>query len=260
MEDIDDQLRDQLRPLMADVHSRKARIGRAFARYPGPLDRIAYDGETGVFLDHLIRSLYDHGEVEPGRPAVAVLLESIRGEVGFGDQRKIDAILGGVRDGARHVWAGPSVEEVLSYLDALADQAARLPVYFPAHLRQAVAGGHPFDSIRQMVQVVEDRSAWDRWRAEERERARAAGVEDDRIAYAPGRARPEERLEEDDRDARPAPPPPVPWESTPPPGSPAPSSWAIRASASPGCSVTRPGAWPAMPPESCATAPVGWTR
>jgi len=199
MGDIDDQIRDLLRPLMADVQSRKARLGWAFAKFPGPLDRIAYDGETGVFLDHLIGKLYDYGEVGPGLPALAVLLESIRNDVGVGDRQRIDTILLGVREGARHVWAGPSVEEVLGYLDALADQAARLPTYFPAHLRQAEPGGHPFDAIRQMVQVVSDRSAWDRWRAEERERARAAGFEEDRLAYAPGRARPEKRLDPPDQ-------------------------------------------------------------
>jgi hypothetical protein len=59
MGDLDDQIRDLLRPLMADVHSRKARLGRAFGKFPGPLDRIAYDGETGVFLAHLVGSLYD---------------------------------------------------------------------------------------------------------------------------------------------------------------------------------------------------------
>src|SRR4051812_44889882 len=156
MEDFNDQLRSLLRSLMTDVHSRKARLGRAFARYPGLLERIAYDGETGVFLNHLIGTLYDYGEVEPGLPALAVLLESLRGEVGAGHQQRIDAILHAVREGAPIVWAAPSVEEVLGYLDALADQAARLPDYFPAQLRQADAGRSPFDAIRQMVQVVTD--------------------------------------------------------------------------------------------------------
>jgi hypothetical protein len=99
---------------------------------------------------------------------------------------------------------------VIGYLDALADRAAQLPTYFPPNLRQAV--GNPFDAIRQMVQVVEDRSGWDQWRAEERERARAAGIADDRLAYAPGRARPEDREEGGRRDDRPAPPPLVPWD------------------------------------------------
>src|SRR5271157_6565512 len=100
MGDLDDQIRDLLRPLMADVQSRKARLTRAFHAYPGPLDLIAYDGETGVFLAHLIGRLYEYGEVEPGVPAVAVLLESVRGEVGAGDQRVIDTILHSVREGA----------------------------------------------------------------------------------------------------------------------------------------------------------------
>jgi hypothetical protein len=113
----------------------------------------------------------------------------------------------------------PEVEEVLAYLDALAEQAARLPAYFPARPRQAESREHPFDSIRQMVQVVADRSAWDRWRAEERERVRAAGLED-RLAYAPGRSGPEERLEEGYATTARPPRRRSPGTSTPPPGSP----------------------------------------
>ena len=59
MGDLDDQIRDLLRPLMADVQSRKARLGWAFAKFPGVLDRIKYDDETGVFLAHLVGKLYD---------------------------------------------------------------------------------------------------------------------------------------------------------------------------------------------------------
>jgi predicted NACHT family NTPase len=64
------------------------------------------------------------------------------------------------------------------------------------------------------VQVVEDRSAFERWLAEERERMRAAGQEVERLAYAPRRAslEAEENKREVRRMERPAPPPPIPWD------------------------------------------------
>lgn len=106
-------------------------------------------------------------------------------------------------------------EEVLAYLHALAERMAELPAYYPKHLRETATGRTPFDHIRQVVQVVEDRSAFERWLAEERERTRAAGLDFEHLAYQPARARPE--LGEDDeadrqhRD-RPEPPPPVAWD------------------------------------------------
>jgi nucleoside phosphorylase/tetratricopeptide (TPR) repeat protein len=93
VENIDDQLRAVLRPLMTSEHSRQARLSRAFAAYPGLLDRIDTHGETGVFLSHLLQTLRDYGEVAPSRRALAVLLESIRDEVGAGDRNLIVEIL-----------------------------------------------------------------------------------------------------------------------------------------------------------------------
>ena len=91
--DLDDHIRDLLRPLMGTQHNRQARLSRVFAAYPGLLDRIDTHGETGIFLSHLIQTLRDYGEVEPGRPSVAVLLGSLRDEVGAGDRQRIDQIL-----------------------------------------------------------------------------------------------------------------------------------------------------------------------
>ena len=67
-----------------------------------------------------------------------------------------------------------------------------------------------FETIQQQVQVIEDRSRWDQRLSEERERLRAAGL-DDGLAYAPNRARPESG-ENDYRRDRPASSPPVPWD------------------------------------------------
>jgi len=93
MPNIDDEVRAVLRPLMGDQNSRRARLARAFAKYPGLLDRINVDGETGVFLSHLINTLRDYGDLEPGLPAIHVLLESIKSEVGAGDRQRIDSIV-----------------------------------------------------------------------------------------------------------------------------------------------------------------------
>ncbi|MBN2566336.1 MAG: hypothetical protein JXB46_11560, partial [Candidatus Eisenbacteria bacterium] len=106
--------------------------------------------------------------------------------------------------------------QILGYLDGLAKEAAQLPHYFPPHLREAVSGLTPFDSVRQMVQVVEDPSAYEELLAEERERRRAAGEDVERLAYDPTRARPENN----DGDGfpqepdRPLPPPPVLWDES----------------------------------------------
>ena len=104
------------------------------------------------------------------------------------------------------------VSEVLAYLNALAARMAELPSYYPAHLHTGETGKTRFDDIRQMVQVVEDRSAFERWLAEERERMRAAGQDVGRVAYDPTRARPEAEERHEMRSHRPMPPPPVLWD------------------------------------------------
>ena len=91
--EIEDEVRALLRPLMGDRDSRRARLARAFAKYPGLLDRIGVDGETAVFLDLLLNTLRGYGEVEEGKPATYALLESIRSEVGVGERKRIDSII-----------------------------------------------------------------------------------------------------------------------------------------------------------------------
>ena len=90
---LDDRIRAVLRPLMATEQSRQARLTRAFHAYPGLLDRVATGGETGVFLSHLLQTLRDYGEVEPGMPALRALLESVKDEVGVSDRERIEEIL-----------------------------------------------------------------------------------------------------------------------------------------------------------------------
>ncbi|MBN1675670.1 MAG: hypothetical protein JXR37_31800 [Kiritimatiellae bacterium] len=49
-----------------------------------------------------------------------------------------------------------------AYLRDVAARASELPKHFPQHLRSPDAGGTPFDTVRQMVQLVQDRSAFER--------------------------------------------------------------------------------------------------
>ncbi|QEH37825.1 hypothetical protein OJF2_64160 [Aquisphaera giovannonii] len=90
---LDEELRLLLRPLMGDRDNRRARLTRAFSNYPGLLDRINLDGETGVFLSNLINTLREYGEVERGEPALHRLLVPIKEEVGVRDRERIEEIL-----------------------------------------------------------------------------------------------------------------------------------------------------------------------
>jgi predicted NACHT family NTPase len=93
-------------------------------------------------------------------------------------------------------------EEVINYLDQLSERSAELPSYYPAHLRTSESGKTPFDEIRQVTYLIEDRTSFEQWLAEERERMRAAGQDFDRLAYNPRRSRPE--VDEAERELRPS--------------------------------------------------------
>jgi hypothetical protein len=91
--DLDAEIRAILRPLMADSANRQARLTRAFGRYEGLLDRIDLEAPRAVFLDLLVDTLRSYGEVEPGKPAACVLLESVKSEVGVEIQDQIEKIV-----------------------------------------------------------------------------------------------------------------------------------------------------------------------
>jgi hypothetical protein len=97
-----EEIRDVLRPLMGDRETRRARLSRAFKPYTGLLDRIGVDGETGVFLDLLVDTLEAYGQVDAGKSAVCVLLESIKSEVGVADRHRIDAIIRAIQHYEHH--------------------------------------------------------------------------------------------------------------------------------------------------------------
>jgi TIR domain/Effector-associated domain 8 len=90
---IENEIRTVLRPLMSDRNSRQARLTRAFVAFPGLLAQINVDDTPAVFLDLLINTLRDYGEVEAGKPAVCVLLESVKDDVGVNVQERIERII-----------------------------------------------------------------------------------------------------------------------------------------------------------------------
>lgn len=96
-EDLE-EVRELLRPLMTDKDDRLARVTRAFPphRYAGLIGRIKQGGEPGVFVGNLITTLLDYGDLEPGVPALRVLLESVKSEVGVSDRRRIERIIQGL--------------------------------------------------------------------------------------------------------------------------------------------------------------------
>jgi hypothetical protein len=98
------------------------------------------------------------------------------------------------------------VDEVIGYLETLAQWAAQLPLYFPAHLREALADRPSFELLRQTVQV-RDRNALDRGLDDRRPQSPSFKQNIRPDAYAPARSRTEkEREGEHHRPAA-----PIPW-------------------------------------------------
>jgi len=84
------------------------------------------------------------------------------------------------------------VEEVGEYLKDLKDQCARLPRYYPERFREDGSDqGNGFDRVRQMVQVVTDRSRLDEWLAQQREGLRREGLDPEGVFYGPNRGLPD---------------------------------------------------------------------
>ena len=87
-----DQLIAELLPEMGDVGARRAII--EIALYGSPLlQKIQWEGAARSFTVQLVRLLNDYGEIEPGKTAVAALLEEVKMQVGADRQARIDQLL-----------------------------------------------------------------------------------------------------------------------------------------------------------------------
>jgi hypothetical protein len=93
-----------LSPLLKTEEQRRALLDCCI---PATLTaQIDFDGPASDFAPRLITRLSEHGEIEPGKPALVALLETARARVGLDQQAQIDALIGELqhtRDTARQV-------------------------------------------------------------------------------------------------------------------------------------------------------------
>lgn len=89
---IFDQIVSLLLPEMGDAEARKAIVISALHGSP-VLQRIQWSGAAYSFTVQLVRLLDQFGEVAPGRPALAALMEEVKTQVGTNVQARIDEVL-----------------------------------------------------------------------------------------------------------------------------------------------------------------------
>ena len=85
------ELVDLLKPLAKNERQRRSLLTLALPSDP-IIDAIDYSGSTQEFVPNLVAQLSDHGEVEPGKQAVWVVLEVAHGMAGLDKQRRIDVL------------------------------------------------------------------------------------------------------------------------------------------------------------------------
>jgi hypothetical protein len=87
-----DRIVELIIPLARTESERRGLLSSAFSDHPALIDRVDLSGSASVFAAHLLQTLLDYGEIEPGVPAVWRLLERIRNQVGADKQRQIDTL------------------------------------------------------------------------------------------------------------------------------------------------------------------------
>jgi len=83
---------DLLLPYMNDGNDRRALVESALFGCR-VLNQIDWNGNAYTFTVNLIRTLLNFGECAPGRPAVVLLLEALKQQVGVNKQGQIDGLL-----------------------------------------------------------------------------------------------------------------------------------------------------------------------
>jgi hypothetical protein len=83
-----DRIVELIIPLVRTESERSGLLSSAFSDHPALIDRVNLSGSPSAFAAHLLQTLLDYGEIEPGVPAVWRLLERIRERVGGDKQRQ----------------------------------------------------------------------------------------------------------------------------------------------------------------------------
>jgi formylglycine-generating enzyme required for sulfatase activity len=89
--DLFDNLIAELLPEMNDPSARKALVESAL-HGSAVLNRIQWDGAADTFTKRLLRLLDDFGQIAPGRPALAALLDEVATQVGVDKQARLAAL------------------------------------------------------------------------------------------------------------------------------------------------------------------------
>jgi hypothetical protein len=83
-----------LLPEMGETQTRRALVEAALYGC-AVLQKITWEGPAHAFTVHLVRTLDTFGEIAPGQPAIAALLEALRPQVGAAQQTDIARLLAG---------------------------------------------------------------------------------------------------------------------------------------------------------------------
>jgi len=90
--DLFNDIVQALSPYMGDVNSRQTLMQSALFGSP-VLDKINWTGPAQTFTVHLVQTLMQYGEVEPGKQAIVVVLDTLKGQVGSNHQATINTLI-----------------------------------------------------------------------------------------------------------------------------------------------------------------------
>jgi hypothetical protein len=82
-----------LRPYLRDENERRAYLLRALGMNAPVLNRLILNTSVDVFITNMVNELVAFGDIAPGQPALCVLLEVIREDVGVDVRSDIDELL-----------------------------------------------------------------------------------------------------------------------------------------------------------------------
>ena len=81
-----------LSPYLNDAHDRRALVESALFGCR-VLNQIDWSGNAHTFTVNLVRTLLNFGECAPGRPAIVLVLEMLKQQVGVNKQGQIDLLI-----------------------------------------------------------------------------------------------------------------------------------------------------------------------
>jgi hypothetical protein len=98
-----DEIIELLCPLVDDDGNRRALVARCCPKMSNEID---FEGPARVFASRLVHKLVTFGEVEPGKPALAALLEFMYGQVGVEKQMQLARLVNKIYEDNR-AWGAP---------------------------------------------------------------------------------------------------------------------------------------------------------